>query len=316
MCKFKSRLLIALLTFAIGVLVIAIWRGFPAVPQNQNETGYVQPSIIQTHQENIDLITDETSDDIKQKTYLTCPDNQTRFTFQGISFNCDSQIGSKIEVTDYSNSPLIDETHKPDYVHPSYLSFKLKNESEKQANQTVYVNEISVYPIEEYSRMYSINNSRKRGFDEDVEFLKRTLFGNQAHSRKYNRFLSATDGQFGFKSHLKYISFKNGKGVGFVTQVQIEVTIVNNEELGWVFEGITNDGKYYVRATFPIRANFLPDKVTEEYEGYSIADYSRLSERNEQYLSLIKRRLDSLPSNQYHPNIENLVNIISSLEIK
>jgi hypothetical protein len=315
MCKFKSRLLISLLTFGIGVLVIGIWRGLPA-PQNQLETINVQPKINQTPQDTIDLIANETTNDIKQKTYLTCPDSQTQFTFQGIDFNCNSQIGSKIEVTEFSKSPLQDEQDKPDYVHPSYLSFKFKNEEGKQDSQTDYESEISVYPLEEYSRMYSITESHKRGFDEDIASLKKTIFSKQAHRNNYNRLLAATNGSFGFKSHLKYISFKNGKGVGFVTQVQIEATIINNEELVWVFEGITNDGKYYVRAIFPITAGFLPDRATDDFEGYSVSDYSSLSKRNEQYLSLIKRRLDSLQSNQYQPDLENLFNIISSLEVK
>ena len=315
MCRFKFRLLIAILTFGIGVLVIGIWKGLPA-PQNHNETSYVQAQVNLTPQENIDLKTEETPEDIKQKTYLTCPDNQTQFTFQDVSFDCNSQIGLRIEVTEFSKSPLLDETHKPDYVHPSYLSFKFKNEEVKQESKTDYVSEISVYPIEEYSQMYSLSEQNRQYFDKEVNSLKK-LFGKRfTYLKKHISFLGATDGQFGFKSHLKYISFKNGKGVGFVTQVQIEVTIINNEELVWVFEGITNDGKYYVRAIFPIRASFLPDKATDKFEGYSLSDYSRLSKRNEQYLSLIRKRLDSLPSNQYQPSLENLTNIISSLEVK
>jgi hypothetical protein len=315
MCKFRFRFLIALLTFGVGVLIIGIWRDLPA-PQNQHKTSNVQPQINQTSQGNIDLITDETPNDIKQKTCLTCPDTQTQFSFQGVSLHCNSQIGSKIEVTEFSKSPLQDETHKPDYVHPSYLSFKFINEEGKQKSEKDYVSEISVYPIEEYSQMYSISEQNRSYFDKEVNSLKKLLSKRLAHLKGHNSFLGATDGQFGFKSHSKYISFKNGKGVGFVTQEQIEVTIINNEELVWTFEGVTNDGKYYVRAIFPIRASFLPEKATGEFEGYSLSDYSRLSKRNEQYLSLIRKRLDSLPSNQYQPSLENLTNIISSLEVK
>jgi hypothetical protein len=305
MCKFKFRFLIAFLTFGVGVLVIGI---LPTL-QNHHETSSVQLQLNQNPQENIDLIADETPDDIKQKTYLSCPDNQTQFTFQGVSFDCNSQIGSKIEVTEFSKSPLLDDSDKPGYVHPSYLSFKFKNEEGKQESETDYVSEISVYPIEEYSQMYSISEHYRQYFDKEVNSLKELLSKRSAHLKGHNSFLGATDGQFGFKSQLKYISFKNGKGVGFVTQVQIEVTIINNEELVWAFEGITNDGKYYVRAIFPIRASFLPEKATDDFEDYSLSDYSRLSKRNEQYLSLIRKRLDSLPSNQYQPSLENLTDI-------
>jgi hypothetical protein len=315
MGKFKYFFLVGLLTFAVGVLVIGIWRGL-LTTQNRHEAKNVQLQLNQTPQENIDLITDESLDDKKQRTYHTCLDNQIRFTFQGVSFNCNSRIGSKIEVTEFPKSPLLDETDKPDYVHPSYLSFKFENEEGKQASETSFVSEISVYPIEEYSRMYSLTDFHKSQFNESVAALKRTIFNKQAHRNDYNGFLAATDGSFGFKSHLKYISFKKGKGVGFVTQVQIEVTIINNEELVWVFEGITNDGKYYVRAVFPIRAKFLPDSATDDFESYSITDYPKLLKRNEQYLSLIKKRLDAFPSNQYEPDLQNLTDIIYSLEVK
>ena len=312
MCKFKCRFLAAFLTFGIGVLVIGIWRNLP-VSENSTEPNYSQPAAYSDAQppdlERHDPFLPE------RNSFLDC-DEQNKINYQGVSFSCSSQFSSRIELLEFSKSPLQSEDDKPDYVHPSYISFEFRNKEENLERESNYDKQISIYPTEEYGRMYSIDESYSQWFDEDIKSFKKLLSAKKAHKNTNTRFLEATDGSFEFKSHLKYLSFKNGKGVGFVTEIAMEPSIINNKELIWVFEGITNDGKYYILASFPVRASFLPNTSTDEFEGYSSDNYEKLSKNNKKYVSLIKRRLDTFPANQFQPNLENIEELISSLKIK
>jgi hypothetical protein len=313
MCKFRFRFLVALLTFGVGVLVIGIWRALP-VSENSDEANHSQP--ISYYVEEAQQTEEYDPFKPDKIASLNCRDQQNTINYQGISFACNSSFSSEIEVSEFPKSPLLSDQDKPDYVHPSFITFKLTNKEGKPEDETSYDNRISVYPIEEYKQMYLIDRTYSQGFDEDIKSFRNILSTKQAHKWSYARILRATDGHFEFKSHLKYISFKNGKGVGFVTQIQIETTIINNEELVWIFEGITDDGKYYLRGTFPIKASVLPDKDTDEFEGYSLNNYKKLSEKHGKYVTLVKKRLDNFPANKFQPNLEGIVNLILSLEVK
>lgn len=51
-----------------------------------------------------------------------------------------------------------------------------------------------------------------------------------------------------FHSNVKQIDFGNGSGVRYVTVYGVQaITPVGNDNLEYVFQGLTNDGKYYVK---------------------------------------------------------------------
>ena len=60
-----------------------------------------------------------------------------------------------------------------------------------------------------------------------------------------------------FASKIERIGFQNGQGVRFVTEYSQYAAPVNNEELFYHFQGLTNDGAYYVIAILPISAPLL-----------------------------------------------------------
>ena len=109
-----------------------------------------------------------------------------------------------------------------------------------------------------------------------------------------------------FRSQVKYLDFQNGSGVRFITQYAFEALPVTNREIFYSFQGLTQDGSYYVAAYFPIAAAGLDDEpVVEDWESFN-AGYQN-------YLVQTLGRLNSLSSDQFEPNLDLLDGVIQSL---
>jgi hypothetical protein len=107
-----------------------------------------------------------------------------------------------------------------------------------------------------------------------------------------------------------FVSFQNGKGIRFLTEYGQYSAPINNTDLFYTFQGITNDGKYYVSAILPVTHPSLPadsnvgeaiqNKLYEDYDGYL----------NETLPALAAQPLDS-----FTPSIALLDAMIQSLKI-
>src|SRR5207244_878981 len=97
------------------------------------------------------------------------------------------------------------------------------------------------------------------GIDEDVAALKK-LFSQKSISYKTKiPYLQYFDAHRLFQSHIKNISFKNGRGILFLTEYSSDMAdYVDNERLSYLFQGLTDDGKYSVFAWFPVTALHFP----------------------------------------------------------
>ena len=111
-----------------------------------------------------------------------------------------------------------------------------------------------------------------------------------------------------FRSQVRYLDFQNGSGVRFITQYAVEAVPVTNREIFYSFQGLTQDGSYYVAAYFPIAAAGLDDEpVVEDWEAFS-AGY-------QDYLAETVSRLNTLASDEFEPDLDLLDAIIPSLSV-
>jgi hypothetical protein len=112
------------------------------------------------------------------------------------------------------------------------------------------------------------------------------------------------------KSRIQYLSFKNGKGVLFLTQYSQELhpNPINNEELTCNFQGITNDGKYYVAARFALTHPSLPKGI----------DFTSHIDRDDKelYLKTREKKLNGFADDSFEPSLGVLKSLITSISIK
>ena len=110
-----------------------------------------------------------------------------------------------------------------------------------------------------------------------------------------------------FEAKVQYLDFKTGKGVLFLTQYSQDVlpTRVNNEELTCNFQGLSNDGKYYVAARFAITHPSLP-------KGIDSTKPPPVDLKNN-YLKKEVQRLNSLADDTFQPSLNSLKSLIASV---
>jgi photosystem II stability/assembly factor-like uncharacterized protein len=111
-----------------------------------------------------------------------------------------------------------------------------------------------------------------------------------------------------FRSQVKYLDFQNGNGVRFITQYAVEAIPVTNREIFYSFQGLTQDGTYYVAAYFPLAAAGLDDEpVVEDWEAFN-AGYQN-------YLTETLGHLNALSSDEFEPKLDLLDAVIQSLVV-
>ena len=105
----------------------------------------------------------------------------------------------------------------------------------------------------------------------------------------------------------QYLDFANGRGVRYLTQYEQAATPVNNQELFYTYQGLTDDGAYYVAAVFPVSHPDLPADVSAVPEGMS-DDY-------ETYLNNVTEQLNVAAAAAFTPDLTLLDTVINSLQV-
>jgi hypothetical protein len=126
---------------------------------------------------------------------------------------------------------------------------------------------------------------------------------------KYMPFMPLFNAQQVLHAQVKYLDFKNGKGVRFVTQFDQAPLPVNNNELFYTFQGLTSDGKYYVAATLPLNLAGLP--ADEKFTGDSAEFMSGFAK----YLEDTAATLDAAAASAFTPDLSALDAMMQSIEI-
>jgi hypothetical protein len=112
----------------------------------------------------------------------------------------------------------------------------------------------------------------------------------------------------------KYLKFQNGSGVRFITyQRGQSIDPLANRNLAYVFHGLTDDGQHYISAIFPVSVTFLPEKAATKNPAIDMQAYiSATLEYNEE----VVRKIATLESGNFQPNLNLLDEMLQSLQVK
>jgi hypothetical protein len=123
-----------------------------------------------------------------------------------------------------------------------------------------------------------------------------------------------------FSSNEKYLSFQNGQGIRFLTEYAQYYAPVNNHDLFYTFQGVTEDGNYWVSAFLPVNAAYLQDtydSVNVPASGIpapAMDDPNYENAMNIYYVSMLEK-LNATPDNGFSPGLDCLDQYIQSLQI-
>ena len=113
---------------------------------------------------------------------------------------------------------------------------------------------------------------------------------------------------------VKYLDFQNGTGMRYLTQYAQALSVVNNEELYYTFQGLTQDEKYYIAAVLPVRHPDLLQGANDAPDGDTSVWADR--EKNLQYMRKMVQMLDEAESSSFTPDLANLDAMIRSISIR
>lgn len=191
-------------------------------------------------------------------------------------------------------------------IAPAHLQFKLTG---YQLQGQILEPQILVYPAEEYAQM---ENSPAAA---QIERLKNILAGAAPSKDTLPMVGSFNAGQI-FAAHIQVIDFKSGKGVRYLTEYAQYAAPVNNYEMVYEFQGLTNDGKYYIIAVLPVSSSILAENEKPDAAippgGVPIPSGGM---PDAPYYDAVTAALNAMYPDSFNPSLFQLDTLISSITV-
>ena len=119
-----------------------------------------------------------------------------------------------------------------------------------------------------------------------------------------------------FHSNVQYLNFQNGSGVRFLAEYS-QAPFPVGKAMAYIFQGLTNDGKYYISLTLPISQTVLDQYNLPYNNSISDADgYQAFAEGYASYLFGALGILDTTPNSGFSPDLARLDAMVQSLNVK
>jgi hypothetical protein len=217
--------------------------------------------------------------------------------YNGISLCYDPSIAQGVTT---STIPAVPNSEDPWFASPQT----------DQIDFTGYVNgekfhdpRVMVFSVEEYKALYA-----KTG--EVVSNLQQYIANQPNIPAGPIPFLPSWNAMQLFYTMPAFVAFQNGQGIRYLAEYGQYNAPVNNTDLFYTFQGITNDGVYYVSVIMPVtHASLPPDyNVNTTVQDQINANY-------QVYLSGILPGLAAQPLNSFSPNISLLDAMVQSMRI-
>ncbi len=184
--------------------------------------------------------------------------------------------------------------------HPDYVTFYLLLDS----------GALSVIRVQDYAALLDSAEEELQRLKEMIAARTSQVQGCIPQPPLSAFYATCSHQQFG--ANIDFVNFQNGSGVRFVTVYAIQDAVpVSNEHLAYVFQGFTEDERYYVSAGFHITHMDLEEFVVEiPQEVYEDASGEALRQYFEEYEAILNAAED-----RYQPLLSHFDEMLSSLRV-
>ncbi len=173
--------------------------------------------------------------------------------------------------------------------------------------------QLLIYPVEAYQAIYE-----DAGVDTVSQRIAdlQTLLQNQPETIDGEIPVLTDFGLAGqmVKAQVEYLDFDGGSGVRFITHYGVDEAPVTEHGTFYTFQGITDDGQYYVAYYHPVPTELLPADF--ETIGELIDDYDAFVDNFDTYLQDVIDQLNSAETSDFTPDLANIDKMIESLQIQ
>lgn len=237
----------------------------------------------------------------------------------GVSLAYDAALAREVRGETVAAAPLEAADEKPDGVYPEHVAFKLVGMSGAPAN-SYHEPVVRVCPVAEYLRAFSVSPRHVRDAERTLNELRRLLRRRPAVLKGNVPMLPFPDATEAFHARVRYLRFRGGSGVAFLTQGQQDTELINTQHASYEFRGLTDDGRFYVSAEFPVGAPpIAAARDAAPHYGYTpevIIDDARARRRYDAYVEGVRRKLERLRPEQFRPDLRLYDELLSSLDIR
>ncbi len=168
-----------------------------------------------------------------------------------------------------------------------------------------------VYPAKDWSWIYK---RLGRSVEDPLPPLKKVL---DDEPNRLDIGLPSVAGYAGarevFRTGTKYLQFHHGRGVRFLTVYQADMLPVTDQDVIYVFHGLTDDGKYWVTLNYPLTSRALP---APDAALALLADYDRFVASHKAYLEDVAKKLGAARAEDFTPRLDRLDGMLESLTIE
>jgi hypothetical protein len=220
------------------------------------------------------------------------PPPEPDVSYQGISFSYDDDLASSVtpEMVPAQVDAAIEPWNNPDYVQFTFNGYPLPD--------AFHTPRIMVYPVDDYAAI----NSTAGDIISELE----QLLGSKPSNPESIPFLPVFNAAQFLQTQVGYLRFQNGEGVRFLTQYGQAAWPVNNDDMFYAFQGITDDGQFYISAILPVSHPSLPDPETINMD---TAFYDNFTN----YVIDVENQLNSESSESFAPTLSILDGMIETL---
>lgn len=202
-------------------------------------------------------------------------------------------------------SAVTDPNAAPWETAPDHLKFTLTG---YQLQDKFHQPRIFVYPAEAYAQL-------QPGAAESIKRIKMLTTGAPLSKELMPGVVFFNAGQL-ISSKMEVFAFQDGSGIRFLAEYAQYPATINNHELVYLFQGLTNDGKNYILAILPITAPILaetdkPDAAIPAGGVPVPADTGP----NETYYADITDKLNMLAEDDFQPSLSALDALVQSMVV-
>jgi hypothetical protein len=216
-----------------------------------------------------------------------------------LSFTLDPQLaaGASCETvpeTNEADMPYF--AINPEYIHVTLTGYLLPN--------TFHQPQLFLYPVQRYSELApDVVPSR-------ITQLH-SLIGGNAPSGGLP-FPPVFNAGQEFFAQYQLVNFSNGKGIRYITQYSQSGMPINNHELFFTFQGLTNDNAYWLSVLLPVSNSILPPTGDPLPGG---VDFETWSNNFNSYIADIKTQLNAQAPASFSPSLVLFDALVSSITV-
>ena len=191
-------------------------------------------------------------------------------------------------------------------IAPTHLRFTLTG---YQLQGKFFEPQIYIYPANEYAQVNSVAS-------EQIERLKKAVSGSPLLKETLPN-VPFFNAEHIIAANIQLIKFQSGSGVRELTQYDQYPAPINNHELFYHFEGLTDDNKYYIVAILPITAPVLAeDEKPESPIPTGGVPIPASTGPTDVYYFSVTEKLNSLAPDSFTPSLNALDALIQSILVK